>query len=307
MAVSIQDSMAATADSSTKLIREDRVWEYAYRAADEISAYDKPGAGWEIIQMKFDGTEQKDGVDYARFCTKSVQFGTVETSDDSERTWLPLNESYDDPRVYLMREENGKAWTWVEPDMRKWDLEGCTETMVYDITARNGETVDIVCGIIPFKFCTKVTPTIQASMDYVSSENIEIGGESCREVTIDVDNAYFTNVKLIEGVGYAESKKSTGILAVPQLIEYDLIAKYPTILLRQYDTDGNVLYDNTALTKYLLPVPAGLRLSAESSVGIMMQDIPEAWYTLQGVRVAQPQRGELLIRVSGGKAEKIRY
>lgn len=48
--------------------------------------------------------------------------------------------------------------------------------------------------------------------------------------------------------------------------------------------------------------------SRQTSVPVMNEyDAAPRWYTLQGLPVAEPQSGQLLIRVAGGRAEKVRY
>lgn len=108
-----------------------------------------------------------------------------------------------------------------------------------------------------------------------------------------------------QAIGPNASKSSTGDIStdpqdlqIHKAFEYDDPEKRPT-------EGGTILVKMTSGSE-TIEVTVKALLEGENSVGENLADLNQksVYYTLQGVRVAEPQKGQLYIERKGGKAVK---
>lgn len=94
------------------LIREDRIWEY-YKLFKDVGS----DHSWSLTRYKFDGTEERNGKTYHRWCSidRDYWYEPIGQYPDGSWNW---NVQYEDLNecVALLREENGVIYLLPEKD-----------------------------------------------------------------------------------------------------------------------------------------------------------------------------------------------
>ena len=223
----------AFGSSSSRIIREDRVWEYVYEAYHG-SFYNT------LFRLRFDGTEEFNGLTYHRLvhsgdmvCWKMEEEGVLVSCEN-----LPN----DNDMVYYMREEDGKVY------LLNRDLGDCivddlnpppVEFLVYDFDRKAGESYELWAGIWYWNGLPEWHSTGEgAECKILSTEKVEIDGEECFVQNVSYRMPSTDYFKIIDGIGFVEH----GFLP---FLYCDMRTGFDTVecnLNRVYNAEGDIIY-----------------------------------------------------------------
>jgi hypothetical protein len=154
---------ANTPDPGYGLFRTDRTWSY------EAVNNHPVGDSLYYLEMRFDGTEDLEGVTYHRFVNSRQH---ISVSDDQYHAFKPNDDTI------LVREEKGKVYVRYPYELGvvrgleyKEDSKYSDEVMIYDFKCPVGDTFTTLGYEGPLKL--KVT----------GEEYVRIGGERLRKIT----------------------------------------------------------------------------------------------------------------------------
>ena len=292
-------SVVATSFAApVKMIREDRVWEYNKH---KLYVYGNIKID-EQYQMKFDGTETVNGKTYH----KLVYTGDILFRKDSiiggEYKFVDFEKKKNtDKRYYLMREENGKVYTYFQDD----SSEPAREYLTYDFNLKAGECIygPILGFCDPKIFEVDLEFVKEIVVEQVDEINIE--GEKCKVQTFKNFGLKSAKKTATEGIGY-----NLGILPAVDGIDAIIYSRYSggegfTHLNRVYNDKGDVIYRgydkmlgvNEMTADYSDPEirvsEDSIRVSTEGNVGVTV-------WSMQGSKVAGAEgAGEVSVSTSG--------
>ena len=263
------------------MVRPDRIWVYGGRDPDTGKFYKSK---WRF------GAPVVKGV---RTWRPFVEFERYEWEPGGVPT--PVSGSF--PEV-LLREYRNTVFM-MNPDWKDAETLGfnpMSEIMLYHFATNQfsnpeyNEMPDLVTYDAQRGFTVNPEPYTASSCQWTDWREDEKGRSS-------YSYGVYGNHEpvVIEGVGI------TSLGYLPFISAPGSIApEYAPRLLEYCDADGNVLEKFGDM-----PEGHGEDASVKGLTGVSTP--APSWYTLQGMRVSEPKHGQLLIRVSGGKAEKIRY
>ena len=218
--------------SAKCLIREDRVWEYVYASYRGDNHY-------RLFQVRFDGTEEHNGLIYHRLIHTGdiVQWiGVYDKEIDNivftGREVVPNDNSH----AYLMREEEGRVYL-LNKDMFNigWPLQSPApdEFLVYDFNKIAGESYELLSG--QWTWNEEPEEIYYMPCEIISTDTIEVEG-----VRVTVQNALhgIEDFSIIEDIGFVKH----GFLP---FLYCDMRAHTYTLdcdLNRVYNAEGDIIY-----------------------------------------------------------------
>ncbi|MDE7160963.1 MAG: hypothetical protein K2O24_09020 [Muribaculaceae bacterium] len=257
-----------------QLVLMDQTWMYYSETPDAEAVH----------FMSFDGTEERDGNTYRLFSTSKVILKDKATGE--------IREIVNPDRVansWLMRENLGEVY------VREYNSD--TETLLYDFMLQTGQTFGI------------------GGNHELEAIILRDGGDRfpARVSSIPVKTYSFVGYDAKMGVTEAIGVwgEGAGCIAHPSFAdESESAVAWPwgpasdcTLARVEIGSGKTPCYTDTKVYEEKV-----LPLLDYVGVDMTASKAEEArWYTLQGMRVSEPKHGQLLIRVSGGKAEKVRY
>lgn len=260
----------------------------------------------ELVSKKFEGKEKVNGKVYHRFVTtRRLEWTQRETPDG-----VPLNQ-YDlvesrvkDAEPSLIRADKGCLYLLLSEDAGEGEemIPAGTEIRVAEVEAgrfihgRESELalfegLESNSGVRKAVFSSGYGKTYWPS--YYPPYPGYTGGPVVNTISASDDEK--DCIHMVEGYGFL----TNGTLDHPMSFEAQERCGVYVYLNNVYGADGSVVYEGANLYWPLPDVLAGVDVvdtDADSAV---------EYYTLQGVRVKTPAKGELLIRRQGPKVSKV--
>ena len=213
----------------TKLIREDRIWQYRGLAGAGHADY-----GYEYM-MKFDGTTEIDGVVYHKLKTfDGAGYRWNGPSSDAVRYEIS------DAATFLLREENGKVFRHAPLEEYSlsnvmWAIEE-NEALIYDFNVEDEDSMTIV---------DSEGGLIEGIVTHTSS--MTVNNDECKSYNLKFDNPDF-EYTVIEGIGninsgclpYFDIDRISGG-SNPSFVPAPC---HDQSLSKVFDADGNIIYVN---------------------------------------------------------------
>lgn len=297
--------IGAMAQDGVSLIREDRIWEY-YRWIGEPFKY-------EILQLKFDGTEVVDGKEYSLLQVVKhivVDFETHECFDRMPSDGTPGTGFYEPVR---MRESDGRVYRLYNDN---WNDRGIVEAVVWDFNLAVGDELsdDFIIGNGMDEGYNAESISRLSEEEFLNLEVIDAGTEvvdglDCRYLDLCMKcpgaytDEYYTlgYYRIVEGIGPVKNNlntdyRTTDLQGTIALLEYYFErTAYPLtgyLLNNVYNLEGDVIYAGEGYDWVADSIGwTGIDFVRDS-------ESQPTLYDLQGRRINHPTGKERILKVS---------
>lgn len=291
------------------LVRQDRVWELKSMFRDWIDAEEYLGNYVYISSFnKFGNPELLDAHTYYPVLNyKKVYYR-------ADNSYIELSDNLKLIQARL-REENGKVYMHIDRNMTLTPLThdfdnlytGLKEGLLFDIEALPGEKyIGLSLEKHPGWYDDYAYGFNYSLIEYMVEkvESIQINGESRRLQTVIAlkpghDYGNCKRINILEGVGIVRNGGmfySETYLGVADI-------SYSNEFVRYFDNEGNILYGS----EYNDDDPEEIKLATlECFHNESCQSSSQMhFFNLQGMKVDQPKKGDILICTDGVKSQKI--
>lgn len=275
------------------LIDESLLWEYG-----------EAGTNWfhrQIYGCRFDGTETVNDIEYHKFITvyRKSWSQVPDTDNGCFVIVSDIEEDYTPCFRALIREENGVVYRYIDAEMAKLseDANIYGESEAFDfMEVRLNEGDEIILYDFnqdvdgkpgnhmfdgngrPWVFTGKLTDIDEVLMD---------GNSFRRYKGPDMFPSY------AERIGVLES----GTLDMPLINPYNR-ASSVIFINNVYDSDGNIFYRGVDNNQKILPLKVDTLSTSTDNSAV-------EYFSLQGMRIDNPSKGQTVIRRANGRSEKI--
>lgn len=264
-----------------QIMRENNTWQY-YSETPEYEA---------VHEMTFSGVTERDGKLYGRFYTVRALILDKVTGKLTELV-------NDDPgaRCVLMRENLGEVYVR--------GLEDAEETLMYDFMLQDGDVFhtgdgDLTVVEMPVTEKDFYPDSMMSHNDTLKTYSFE--GMTDRIGVTEYTGLWGNNAGTIVNPMFAGGQFGG--------VEWPWVPAPDCTLAAQWEMqramDEFIRVDIYSNPEALEKVDA-LGIYSGTDMTVSETDAPR-WYTLQGLPVAEPQPGQLLIRIAGDRAEKVMY